>query len=112
MRFFGFTGRKPSYGHSIDLDHVAAYPMRTPILPNLNQGVEEARPVSHCTFCNVAPLLYDYSGLLPILGHVIGLSRRRRRGSGVRRFGAKETQPICLKGEVRLLAAAIINNRK
>ena len=32
--------------------------------------------------------------LLPIPGHVIGVSQRHKRGSGVRRFGAKETQPL------------------
>ena len=30
----------------------------------------------------VAPLLLDFSHLLPIPGHVIGVSRRHRRGSG------------------------------
>ena len=40
----------------------------------------------------VAPFLLDCSSLLPISGHVIGV--RQRRGSGVRGFGAKETQPM------------------
>ena len=54
---------------------------------------QPARPVSPLygsyKVSTVAPLLLDWSGLLPIPGHVIGVSRRRRRGSGVRRFGAK-----------------------
>ena len=41
-----------------------------------------------------AHFLLDFSGLLPIPGHVIGVSQRRRRGSGVHRFVAKETQPM------------------
>ena len=74
---------------------------RTLISPNFNQGVEAARPVSplngsYHKVSTVAPFLLDYSGLLPIPGHVIGVSRRRRRGSGICRFGAKETQPISL----------------
>ena len=69
-----------------------AHYRRTSILPNFNQGVEAARPVSPLTVSKVitvAPFLPDCSGLLPL----IGVSQRRRRGSGVRRFGAKETQP-------------------
>ena len=42
----------------------------------------------------VAHFLLDFSGLLPIPGHVIDVSPRRRRGRSVRRFGAKETQPM------------------
>ena len=37
------------------------------------------------------------------------LMPKAQGGSGVRRFGVKETQPICLKGEAKLLAAAISN---
>ena len=65
----------------------------TPILWNFNQGVEAVRPVSP-QVSTVALFLLDCSGLLPIPGHVIGVSRRRRQGSSVRCFGAKETQPV------------------
>ena len=69
------------------------------ISPNFNQGVKAARPVSplygsYHKVSTVVPLLLDCSGLLPIPGHVISVSRRRRPGSGVSRFSAKETQPM------------------
>ena len=44
----------------------------------------------------VVLFLHDCSGLLPIPSHVIDASWRRRRGSGVRFFGAKETQPMAI----------------
>ena len=49
-----------------------------------------------CTTKNVLLRIFllDCSGLLPILGHVIGISQRGRRGSGIGHFGAKETQPL------------------
>ena len=43
----------------------------------------------------VAPFLLDCSGLLPIPGHVIGVSQRHKRGNGVCLIGPKETQPLC-----------------
>ena len=72
---------------------------RTLISPIFNQGVETARPVlplndSYHKIRTVTPFLLDCIGLLPIPGHVIDVSWRRRRGSGVRCFGAKETQPV------------------
>ena len=68
-------------------------------MPNSNQGVEAARPVSplngsYHKVSTVLPFLLNCSGLLPIPGHVIGVSQRRRGGSCVRRFVAKETQPL------------------
>ena len=71
----------------------------TPISPNFDQGVEAAGPVSPINGSNhkvstFVPILLDCSGLLPIPGHVIGINQRHRRGRGVRRFGAKETQPM------------------
>ena len=92
-------------GHSIDLDHMVAHPIGAlpayTISPNFNQGMEGARPVlplygSYHKGGIVALFLLDYSGLLPISGHVISISLRRRLGSGVRRFGAKETQPLIM----------------
>ena len=46
----------------------------------------------------VVPFLRDC--LLPIPEHMIGLRRRPRRGRGVRRFGAKETQPMSFCSEM------------
>ena len=57
-----------------------AHYRRTPISPSFNQSVEAARPVSPQVSI-VAPFVFflpDCSGLLPIPGHVIGVSRRRR----------------------------------
>ena len=56
---------------------------------------------SYLKVSTVAPFLRDCSGLLPIPGHVIGVSWRRRRGSGVRRFSAKETRPIVMTLETK-----------
>ena len=76
------------------------------ISPNFNQGVEAARPLNgwYHTLSTDAPFLLDCNGLLPIPGHVNGVSRMHRRGSGVsrshrrdssvRRFGAKDAQPM------------------
>ena len=68
------------------------------LMPNFNQGMEAARPVSplngSCNKVNtVVPVLLNCSGSLPIPYHVNGVSQRRRRGRGIRGFGAKETQP-------------------
>ena len=43
------------------------------------------------TYCR---FLLICSSLLPIPGHGIGINRRRRRGTDIRHFGAKETQPF------------------
>ena len=74
---------------------------RTPILPNFKQGVEAARPVSplnvsYHKVSTVAPFLLDCSDLLPIPGHVNGVSRSRGEGEAAAYavFGAKETQPL------------------
>ena len=69
------------------------------ISSNFNQGVEAARPVSplngsYHKVSTVVSLLLECSGLLPVPGHMIGLSRRRRPGSGVNHFSDKETQPM------------------
>ena len=107
MRFFGFAGRKPVVVYNRQgtrliwimwrlADRRTTCVQCTPILPNFNQGVEAARPVSplngsYHKVSTVALFLLDCSGLLPIPDHVIVVSRKRRRGSVVRRFGAKET---------------------
>ena len=90
--------------HSIDLDHVGAHPIGPlPEYANLAEfqlkcGSGEAffTPLngSYHKLSTVAPYLLDCRGLLPIPGHVIGVSQSRRRGSGVHRFGAKESQPM------------------
>ena len=77
--------------HSIDLDHVAAHPIGAlPAYANLaefqpRRGSGEAcfTPLngSYHKVSTVAPFLLDCSGLLPIPGHVIGVSRSCRRGS-------------------------------
>ena len=109
MRFFGFAERKPLVVYNLRgtqliwitwwLTRLAHY-RRTWNSPNF---VEVARPLSP-QVSTVAPFLLDCSGLLPIPGHVIGVSRRHRRGSEVRRFGAKETQPISQLCEPTLYA--------
>ena len=71
-----------------------------PSSPNLNQGVEAVRQdtplfkrfVPQSNYC--CAILLDCRGLPPIPGHVMGISQRYKRGRGVRRFGAKETQPL------------------
>ena len=131
MHFFGFAGRKPIVVHNRRgmrlilvtwrLTRLANY-RRMPISPNFNQGVEAARPVSplngsyHKVSTN-APFLLDYSGLLPIPRHVNRVSRSRRRDSGVRRFGAKETQPLTyvfeiLNNSLRLCFLCIYNSER
>ena len=111
VRFFGFAGHKPVVVYKrrgtrliwITWRHTRlAHYRRTPISPNFNQGVEATRPVwplkgSYNKVSTAALFLLNCSGLLPIPGHVISVSRRRRRGSGVRHFGAKETQPVSIR---------------
>ena len=89
-------------GHSIDLDYVAAHPIGAlPAYADLAESWKRRglfrplfRRLKYQKVSTIAPFLLDCSGLLPIPGRLIGLSRRRRRGSGVRGFGAKETQPL------------------
>ena len=105
---FGFAGRKLVVVHNLrgtrliwirwPLTRPAHY-RRTPILPNFNQGVEAARPVSplngsYRKVSSVEPVLLDCSGLLPIPGHVVSVRLRPRRGSGVHSLSAKETEPL------------------
>ena len=108
MRFFGFVGPKPVVVHNRWGTRLIwimwrptryAHYRRSPISLNLKPRRGSARPVSplnssYHEVSTVALFLLDCSGLLPIPGHLIGVSQRRRRGSGVCRFGAKETQPL------------------
>ena len=91
-------------GHSIDLGHVAAQPIGAlPAYANLVEIQPRCGSSKACLPLNgsyhkvstVAPFLLDCSGLLPIPGHLIGISVKRRRGSGIRLL-VPEKHSLCL----------------
>ena len=89
-----------------NLDHMAAHPI-SPLLayanlaefqPRRGRGeacfaleAKQASPLPR-----TAPFSLDCSGLLPILVHVIGVSRRRRRSSGVGVWCQRNTAIVIL----------------
>ena len=104
MRFFGFAGLKLVVVYNRPGTLLIwitwrlilfAHYRHTPISPNFNQGMKAAGPVlplisSYHKVSTVASFLLDCSGSLPIRGHVISVSWRHRRGSGIHRLVPKK----------------------